>query len=370
MQFHLPKIVFDFGAIAKLDQELGWLGVKRPMLASDKGLKAAGAIDHVVKSNPGVDFFVYPDVPENPTAEGVDAAAKAYLDNHCDGFVALGGGSVIDTVKAAAICVVSGKPVAEYMGHPERINFVLAPIVTVPTTAGSGSEVSTGSGIHPTATTRAVGTASLMSIPRVAICDPELTLTLPPRLTAATGIDALSHCIEGFLAKTPSPFIDGFVLEGMKRAHGSVVRAYKNGNDREARADMLMAAVAGGAGIHKGLGPVHAFAGVFGDRGFHHGTLVAIAMPPAMRLAEARVPEKMRAIADALGLEPRSRVSDAISALNEKLDLPKTLSSYGYGAIANFEEAVDSTWQNRFNLTSPYTPTREEIAGFVKEAVG
>ena len=180
MQFHLPKIIFDFGAIWRLKQELAWLGVKRPMLASDKGLKAAGAVDHVVKANPGVDFFVYADVPENPTAEGVDAAATAYRDNRCDGFVALGGGSVIDTAKAAAICVITGKPVAEYMGHPERINFVLAPLVTVPTTAGSGSEVSTGSGIHPTATTRAMGTASAMSIPRVAICDPELTLTLPP----------------------------------------------------------------------------------------------------------------------------------------------------------------------------------------------
>jgi alcohol dehydrogenase class IV len=370
MQFHLPKILFDFGAITRLGQELAWLGVKRPMLASDKGLKAAGAIDHVVKSNPGVDFFVYAEVPENPTADGVDAAAAAYRENRCDGFVALGGGSVIDTVKAAAACVVSGKPVAEFMGHPERINFVLAPIVTVPTTAGSGSEVSTGSGIHPTATTPAKGTASLMSIPRVAICDPDLTMTLPPRLTAATGIDALSHCIEGFLAKTHSPFIDGFVRDGMKRAFTHVERAYRDGSDREARANMLMAAVAGGAGIHKGLGPVHSFAGVFGDRGLHHGTLVAIAMPPALRLAEERVPEKMRDVADALGLEPRTRVSDAVASLNARLDLPKTLSSYGYGEISDFAAAVDATWQNRFNLTSPYAPTRAEIVRFVKEAVG
>lgn len=370
MQFHLPKIIFDFGAVAKLAQELRWLGVVRPMLASDKGLLACGAIEHVVRANSGVDFFVYPHVPENPTAEGVDAAVKAYAENRCDGLVALGGGSVIDTVKAAAICVVSGKPVADYMGHPERIDFVLAPIVTIPTTAGSGSEVSTGSGIHPTATTRALGTASAMSIPRVAICDPELTFSLPPRLTAATGIDALSHCIEGFLAKTHSPFIDGFVREGMRRAYDHVLRAYRDGGDRDARANMLMASVAGGAGIHKGLGPIHAFAGVFGDRGLHHGTLVAIAMPPAMRLAEARVPEKMREVARALGLENGARVSEAIARLIAELDLPTTLSSYGYGAISDFEEAVEMTWQNRFNLTSPYAPTREEIAAFVKEAVG
>lgn len=368
-QFHLPKIIFDFGAVQRLGQELAYLGVRRPMLASDRGLNACGAVDHVRTSNPGVDFFTYAEVPENPTAAGVDAAAKAYLDNGCDGLVALGGGSVIDTAKAAAAVVVAGKPVAEFMGHPERIDFVLAPLVAVPTTAGSGSEVSTGSGIHPTPSTRALGTASAMSVPRVAICDPELTMTLPPRLTAATGVDALSHCLEGYLAKTHSPFVDGLAREGMKRAYGSVVRAFRKGDDRLARADMLMAAVAGGAGIHKGLGPVHAFAGVFGDRGLHHGTLVAIALPPAMRLAEAHAPAKMRDIADALGLEARARVSDAIGALNQQLELPKTLSAYGYGPF-DFEEAVDATWKSRFNLTSPYQPTREEIAAFVKEAAG
>lgn len=370
MQFQLPKIIFDFGAVSRLTQELAYLGVRRPMLASDKGLLSCGGVDYVRDSNKSLDTFVYTDIPENPTAHGVEATAHAYRANGCDGFVAIGGGSVIDTVKAAAAVVTSGKPVSEFMGFPERINFILVPIVTIPTTAGSGSEVSPGSGIHPTADAPAKSTASTMSIPRVAICDPELTMSLPPRLTAATGIDALSHCIEGYLAKTSSPFIDGFVLDGMKRAYTNVARAYKNGGDREARANMLMAAVAGGAGIHKGLGPVHSFAGVFGDRGLHHGTLVAIAMPAAMRLAEARVPEKMKVVAATLGLENGARVSDAIAALNAQLDLPKTLSSYGYGAVSDYEKAVDATWQNRFNLTSPYEPTRAEIAAFVKEAVG
>lgn len=370
MQFHVPKIIFDYGAVAKLGEELKLLGVTRPMLASDKGLLACGAVAYVLDNNKGIDAFVYPEVPENPTAEGVDACAKAWLDNRCDGFVALGGGSVIDTVKAAAAVVTGGKPVCEYMGHPERINFPLKPMITIPTTAGSGSEVSTGSGIHPTTSTRAMGTASLFSIPRVAICDPELTLSLPPRLTAATGVDALSHCIEGYLAKPLSPYVDGIVLDGMKRAYDNVARAYRSGSDREARANMLMAAVAGGIGIHKGLGPVHAFAGVFGDRGFHHGTLVAIAMPHAMRLAEDRAPGKMKVIARTLGLENGARVSDAMSALNAQLELPKSLSAYGYGEVADFEETIESTWRNRFNLTSPFEPTREEIATLVRAAFG
>lgn len=370
MRFHLPKIIFDFGSVAKLSEELKLLGVKRPMLASDRGLLACGAVAYVLDNNKGLDAFVYTDAPENPTAEGVDLCAKAWRDNGCDGFVALGGGSVIDTVKAAAVVVTANKPVAEFMGHPERINFPLVPIVTIPTTSGSGSEVSTGSGIHPTPTARAMGTASLFSIPRVAICDPELTMSLPPRLTAATGVDALSHCIEGYLAKTMSPYVDGIVLDGMKRAYDNVTRAYRSGSDREARANMLMAAVAGGVGIHKGLGPVHSFAGVFGDRGFHHGTLVAIAMPPAMRLAEERAPDKMKIIARTLGLEPGARVSDAMVALNAQLELPKTLSAYGYGEVADFEETIEATWRNRFNLTSPFEPSREDIATLVRSAFG
>ena len=133
---------------------------------------------------------------------------------------------------------------------------------------------------------------------------------------------------------------------------------------------MLMAAVAGGAGIHKGLGPVHSFAGVFGDRGLHHGTLVAIALPPAMLLAEERAPDKMKVVAATLGLAPGQRVSDALAEINIRLDLPKRLSGCGYGPVDDFQQAVDATWQNRFNLTSPFEPTRDEIEALVSAAYG
>ncbi len=370
MQFHLPRIIFDFGAVSRLASELELLGVKRPLLASDKGLKACGAIDQVLAANPGMNAVVHAEVPENPTTDGCETAARIYRENGCDGFVALGGGSVIDTVKAAAVVATSGKPLTGFLNRPDLINFMLAPIVTIPTTAGSGSEVSFGAGIHPAADARAMSAASTFSVPRVAICDPELTLSLPPKLTAATGIDALSHCIEGYLSKTDSPFMDALALDGMKRAFDNVERATANGADREARAQMLLAAVAGGASIHKGLGPIHAFAGVFGDRGFHHGTLVAIAMPAALRLAESRAPAKMKAVANALGLESGARASEAVAALNVRLGLPKTLSAYGYGEVADFEETVEATWNNRFNLSSPYAPTREEIAQMVRESFG
>ncbi len=369
MQFQLPKIIFNFGAVARLKDELALMGVKRPLLASDKGLKAAGAVDHVLKANGGVDFVVHADVPENPTTAGCEDTARIYREQKCDGLIALGGGSVIDTVKAAAVIVTSGKPLEGFLNRPDLINFTLAPIITIPTTSGSGSEVSFGSGIHPDAHSRAMSAASVFSLPRLAICDPELTVTLPPRLTAATGIDALSHCLEGYLSKTDNPFVDAMALDGMKRAFHNVERATKDGSDKAARAAMLMASSAGGISIHKGLGPVHAFAGVFGDRGFHHGTLVSIALPGAMRLAEARVPEKMKAIAQALGLEAGARVSDAIAALNGRLGLPQTLSAHGYGDY-DFEEAVEATWKNRFNLTSPFEPTRDEIAALVRDAFG
>lgn len=369
MEFLLPKIILEHGAIQRLPAELKLLGVKRPLLATDAGLVACGVFEQVTRAMASNDFASCTDVPENPTAEGCERTAETYVANKCDGLVAIGGGSVIDTVKAVAAMVTSGRPLSDFHGKPQNINFPLVPIVTVPTTAGSGSEVSTGAGIHPTATTRSVGAASRFSIPKVAICDPELTLSLPPRLTAATGIDALAHCVEGFLSKNYSPFVDVIALDGMARAWRNVERAYTNGADKMARMEMQLASVAGGTAIHKGLGPVHALAGTFGDRGFHHGTMVAIAMPHCARLAEQHAPEKMKRVAEALGLAAGEKPSDAFEAMNRRLDMPVNMREYGYGE-GDMEEMIDDAFNSHFINASPFKPTREEMSALVKVFYG
>ena len=369
MEFLLPKIILDHGAIKRLPEELKLLGVKRPLLATDGGLVACGVFSQVTDAMASNEFAAFTEVPENPTAEGCEQTAAAYREHRCDGLVAIGGGSVIDTVKAVAAMVTSGRPLSDFHGKPQAINFPLVPIVTVPTTAGSGSEVSTGAGIHPTATTRSVGAASRFSIPKVAICDPELTLTLPPRLTAATGLDALAHCVEGFLSRNDSPLVDLIALDGMARAWRNVEAAYKNGADKMARAEMQLASVAGGTAIHKGLGPVHALAGTFGDRGFHHGTMVAIALPHCARLAEQYTPDKMQRIAQALGLAAGEKPSDAFEAMNRRLDMPKNMRDYGYGD-GDMEEMIDDAFNSHFINSSPFKPTRDEMAALVKVFYG
>ncbi len=369
MEFLLPKIILEHGAIARLPAELKNLGVKRPLLVTDSGLVAAGVYAQVTAAMASNDFASFTDVPENPTGEGCERTAEVYRQYKCDGIVAIGGGSVIDTVKAVAAMVTSGRPLSDFHGKPQNINFPLVPIVTVPTTAGTGSEVSPGAGIHPTATTRSIGAASRFSIPKVAICDPDLTFSLPPRLTAGTGIDALAHCVEGFLSKNASPYVDLIALDGITRAFNNVEKAYKNGADKLARSEMLMASVAGGVAIHKGLGPVHALAGTFGDRGFHHGTMVAIAMPACARLAEQHAPEKMKQIAAALGLSSGEKPSETFARLNERLDMPKNMRDYGYGD-GDMEEMIEDAFNSHFINASPFKPTREEMTALVKEFYG
>jgi 4-hydroxybutyrate dehydrogenase len=369
VEFQLPKIILDHGAIKRLPGELALLGIKRPLLVTDQGLVACGVFSQVTQAMASNDFAAFTEVPENPTSEGCNITAAAYTEHKCDGIVAIGGGSVIDTVKAVAAMVTSGRPLSDFHGKPQNINFPLIPIVTIPTTAGTGSEVSPGAGIHPTATTRSIGAASRFSIPKIAICDPDLTFTLPPRLTAATGIDALAHCVEGFLSKNASPMVDVIALDGISRAFNNVEAAYKNGADKMARSEMLMASVAGGVAIHKGLGPVHALAGTFGDRGFHHGTMVAIALPACTRLAEQHAPEKVKLIAMALGLSPADKVSDAFANLNERLDMPKTMRDYGYGD-GDINEMIEDAHNSHFLNASPFMPTRDEMAALVREFYG
>ena len=300
-----PRVYFDFGAVEALADELGVLGIARPLLVTDRGLLRCGIASRVREAIPASRAaVVFSEVPENPTVGCVDRAFALYRGEACDGVVALGGGSVIDAAKAVALLAGHPGPLANYLGRPDSITHAVAPLIAVPTTAGTGSEASRGAGIHADATSRATGLNSHYIVPRVAICDPELTLSLPPRLTAGTGMDALTHCVEGFLTTTVNPPAKAMALDGIRHVVGHVERAVSDGMDREARWHMMMAALEGGISIHMGLGPAHAIANASGDQGLHHGMMVTIAMPTVMRLMENHVPEPMRAVAEALGGKP------------------------------------------------------------------
>ena len=359
----LPRLVFGDGALDQLASELVLLGVARPLLISDRGLEAAGVVALVQRAAP-ILAAIFLDVPENPTASGADAAVAAYRKAGCDGIVALGGGSVLDTAKLSAALVELDGGAAELIGKPERILRV-APLIAIPTTVGTGSESSPVAALHIHAGGPAFGTRGPLLVPNVAICDPAMARSLPRRLIAATGIDALSHCIEGFFAEPPNPVIDALALDGAARVFASIHAALEPDGD-EARASLMAAAFAGGAAIHKGLGPAHAVALACGDQEVHHGTLIGIALPLTTRLLANHLPEKARLLSAAMGLAEGADIGDALAALISSLDLPTTLGGTTYrmddpGLLVRAMEA------SPFNFTSPYVPTGDEYRAIVAE---
>jgi 4-hydroxybutyrate dehydrogenase len=297
----MPKLVFGPGSSRLLSQELATLDAKRPLLVTDRGLIACGVFERVT-STLRTQLPIYADVPENPTFDGVDQAAALLRDEHCDVVVAVGGGSVIDTAKMVAVLSGHKGSAVDYVGHSERITAATAPLIVLPTTAGTGSEASPDAGIHPVAHTRSSGVTSLHVIPKVAICDPDLTMTMPPRLTACTALDALSHCIEGYLSITDSPLIDVMALDGARRVWQYIESATADGQDREARSQLMLGAFVGGIAIGKGLGPAHAIAITVGDQGLHHGMLSGLGIVATIATMHKHVPDRVDDVAKALGL--------------------------------------------------------------------
>ncbi|HKT18496.1 MAG TPA: iron-containing alcohol dehydrogenase [Stellaceae bacterium] len=365
-----PRVHLDFGAVRSLPAELAALGITRPLLLTDRGLVACGALARVRDTVAGRnDIVVFDEVPENPTVDGVNRAIGLYRSEGCDGIVALGGGSVIDTAKAVAVVAGHPGPVTDYMGKPDSITHNVAPLIAVPTTAGTGSEASRGAGIHPDAKSRSNGLNSHYIVPRVAICDPELTASLPPRLTAGTGMDALSHCVEAFLTTSDNPPGKALALDGVRHVVSFIERAVKDGNDREARKGMMIAALEGGMAIHMGLGPVHAIANATGDQGLHHGMMVTIAMPTVMRLLSPHMPEKMAILGEALGGKPEQNPADMVEALNARLGIPPNLRALGYND-PDFDDMAADCAKSHFLGRSPYRPSAAEFKSMLRTIVG
>jgi len=366
----LPKVQFGFGVIETLPAELGELGIARPLYITDQGLIECGVFSTVRQAMPAkAKSTVFDETPENPTVQGVERALLAYRAGECDGIVAVGGGSVIDTAKAVSLLVRHPGSLAHYHDHLEEITAATAPLVAVPTTAGTGSEASRGAGIHPDDASRSAGVSSEYLVPRVAICDPNLTLSLPRVLTAATGMDALSHCVEGFLAKSVNPLVDAIALDGVRRIFAYLERVVANGDDRVARWQMMMAALEGGMSISKGLGPAHALGNTFGDRGFRHGILVTMALPSVLRMIERYATDRMDRLAEAMGLHSRDEVAGEIKAFNARLGLAATLHEIGY-PDADRDEMADDAAKSFFNVWSPHPPTQAEYKTLIQEMMG
>ncbi len=331
---YLTTIEFGPGALARLTDALADLGIERPLVVSDHGIAAAGIIDRAASLLPA-DAPRFLDVPSNPIEAAVKAALVAYRANQCDGLVAIGGGSPIDLAKGVALMATHPGTLEQYAaihGGVARIA-AMAPVIAVPTTAGTGAEVGRAA-LITLGDGRKLGFISPHMIPKRAICDPELTTGLPPWLTAATGLDALSHCIETLFSPRFNPPAEAIALDGAGRLWHNIVTAVENGADIAARSDMLMGAVEGGLSFQKGLGAVHALSHALGGLPkpqLHHGTLNAILMPPVVRFNARHVGDKIGRLKSAMGLPADADLADELDRLNHSLGIPAGLATLGVG---------------------------------------
>ena len=374
---YLTQVVFAFGAIRELPAECERLGIRRPLLITDAGVRAAGLVDRVLATLPDPAVAgVFDETPPNPNETAVRAAVARFRAGGHDGIVAVGGGSSIDLAKGVAVLSAHEGPLRSFAvieGGLARITAATAPVIAVPTTAGTGSEVGRGA-ILILDDGRKVGILSPHLIPRVAICDPELTIGLPPMLTAATGMDAIAHCIETFLAPAFNPPADGIALDGLRRGWAHIERAVQSPTDRDARLNMMSASMQGAMAFQKGLGCVHSLSHSLGgiNPKLHHGTLNAILLPAVIRFnadSETALREdKLARLAQAMALTDGGQVAESIRIRTEQLGLPVGLGALGVRA-EQFDAIIDGALADHSHGTNPRVASRDDYRAMLADSM-
>jgi len=368
---YLTTVKLGYGALALLPDELARLGIKRPLIVTDRGLVASGLVDRIKAVVPAAP--VYDGTPANPTEAACEEAARLFGQEGCDGFIGFGGGSSMDLGKGAAVLVTHPAPLGRYAAAnkgADRIKANVVPVIAIPTTAGTGSEVGRGAVIIMK-DGRKLGVVSPYLFPKVAICDPELTLDLPRSLTAATGLDALAHCVETFCSPLINPPAEAIALDGVERIVEHLPRAVANGHDREARWQMMAAAMEGAMAFQKGLGAVHSLSHALGalpSRTLHHGTLNAILMPAVMRANAAAIgPQKLARLRRALGLADGADIPAWFAELNTRLGIPNGLGALGVRP-AEFGSVAEQAMLDHCHPTNPRSLNVQEYIAILQEA--
>ncbi|KVN17855.1 MULTISPECIES: iron-containing alcohol dehydrogenase [unclassified Burkholderia] len=377
---YLTHIHLGDDALAMLGAECARSGIARPLVVTDKGVAEAGLVDRALEALGAGALPVFDDTPSNPTEAAVLAAAARYRDEGCDGLVAVGGGSAIDLAKGVAIAATHPAPLTQYAtieGGSDRIGAGVAPLIAVPTTSGTGSEVARGAILILT-DGRKLGFHSWHLLPKAAICDPSLTLGLPPGLTAATGMDAIAHCIETFLAPAFNPPADGIALDGLERAWAHIERATRDGGDRAARLAMMSASMQGAMAFQKGLGCVHSLSHplggvkVNGRTSLHHGTLNAVVLPAVLRFNESaptvvaeRRYARMRRV---MNLPENADLPQALHDMTARLGLPTGLAQMGVDARV-FDHVIEGALADHCHKTNPRIASADDYRRMLVESL-
>lgn len=370
---YVTRVQFGFGELATLKDELALAGIFRPFIVTDKGVRALGFLDRIEAALGAAPAGVYDETPGNPNEAAVRAAAEAFNASQADGIIAIGGGSALDLAKGVAILAAHGGDLKTYAlieGGLDKISAKTFPTIAIPTTSGTGSEVGRAA-IVILDDGRKVGLLSPHLVPKAAIVDPELTMSLPPMLTAATGMDAISHCIETYLAPSFNPPADGIALEGLRRSWANIRQATENPGDKNARANMAIAATMGAMAFQKGLGCVHSLSHALGgiNPNLHHGTLNAVFMPAVVRFNRAAptsvTENKYAAMANAMGLSSGDDIEAAISEMTAAIGLPTTLSQMDVSRDL-FDRIITGALADHSHKTNPIDASSDDYLAMLE----
>jgi alcohol dehydrogenase class IV len=372
------RIVLGPGALARLPAQLARLGIKHPLVVTDPGVVKAGlaARVHDLLLQAGLRLARFEDVQPNPTDRDAAAGLAAFRAGACDGLVAIGGGSSLDAAKLVQLLTTHEGPLSRYddaIGGDRLIRDDLPPLVAIPTTAGTGSEVGrSGVAVLPD-TGRKTVIFSPYLLPRAAICDPELTVGLPPRMTAATGMDALTHCLEAWVATGFHPLADAVAIDGLARVARSLPVAFREPGNLTARTDMMIAAMQGAMAFQKGLGASHALAHALTPiSGVHHGLANALVLPAVMEFNRAAAGARLARAAIAMGEDGRASDPDLAAAavarvrrLSAELGLPARLRDAGV-VEADLPRIAAKAFQDASHQTNPRPCTEADLLGLAR----
>ena len=354
---YLTRIEFDFGASRSILDFVNEIGMKKPLIVTDQFLSQSNIVGDIQSLLHTQSPVLFSGTPPNPTEDALELAVQLYVQEGCDGVIAIGGGSSIDLAKGIALMATHEGPLDQYaviLGGLSKITSRVSPVIAIPTTAGTGSEVGRAA-LITLKDGRKLGFISPYLIPKIAVCDPELTLGLPPLLTAATGMDALTHCIETFISPRINPPADAIALDGAQRAAKWIEIAFQEGANRDARWNMMMASLEGGLTFQKGLGAVHSMSHPLGglkDPVLHHGTLNSLILPAVLRFNRAFCEDKLQILERNIGLSASVTLDQFIDSLNQRLHLPTSLSELGVKK-EQITQMVEGAMNDHSNASNP-----------------
>ena len=331
------QIKFGAGRIREISDACNQANIKRPLLITDKGLSNLPITSRTLQlmNEAGLGDALFSNVDPNPNEKNLNAGITAFKEGNHDGVIAFGGGSGLDLGKLVAFMVGQDRSVWDFEDVSDwwtRANpNTIFPIVAIPTTAGTGSEVGRASVLTNSDTLEKKIIFHPQILPKVVICDPELTIEMPKSITAGTGLDAFAHCVEAFSSPHYHPMSQGIAVEGMRLVIENLGKVYSDGSDIEARANMMSAALMGATAFQKGLGAIHALSHPIGAvHHTHHGTTNAVCMPAVLRLNEPKIRDRFDSVTGYLGIQNGfSGFKVFVDEFNASLNIPLRLSDLG-----------------------------------------